>query len=197
MKLSVRLAAVAAAPATAACAPQASGTSSSGKDEQTGTLRVRLSQEVDDEPEERVVRAVADGFEKAREGTEVTADHLPVESRARRIKAAFNDPASAPDVIAYGGGCCAHRGRSRASLRRHGAAVVAGGRRGGGPADRGGGRLPAVLDGAERLRTGRGDRFGDPRPWTLAPSPHSFRRVFDNRNSAGTPSTVRSSPAPS
>ena len=44
MKLSVRMVAVAAVLATAACAPQTSGNSSSDKDEKTGTLRVWLFQ---------------------------------------------------------------------------------------------------------------------------------------------------------
>ncbi|MFJ4472555.1 extracellular solute-binding protein [Streptomyces sp. NPDC089424] len=102
MKLSVRLAAVAAVLVTAACAPQTSDDSGAGKDEQSGTLRVWLFQEVNNKPKEQVVQAVFDGFEKAHEGTEVTVEYIPVETRAQRIKAAFNDPASAPDVIEYG-----------------------------------------------------------------------------------------------
>ncbi|GEC09387.1 ABC transporter substrate-binding protein [Streptomyces spinoverrucosus] len=102
MKLSVRLAAVAAVLVTAACAPQTSGNSTSGKDEQSGTLRVWLFQEVNNKPKEQVVQSVVDSFEKAHEGTEVTVEYIPVETRAQRIKAAFNDPASAPDVIEYG-----------------------------------------------------------------------------------------------
>ncbi|MGW8702790.1 extracellular solute-binding protein [Streptomyces eurythermus] len=104
MKLSVRLAgftALAAVLATA-CAPQTSGTSSSGKDEKTGTLRVWLFQEVDNQPKQRVVDAVLADFEKAHRGTEVTVEYIPVETRAQRVKAAFNDPESAPDVIEYG-----------------------------------------------------------------------------------------------
>ncbi|MEV7995065.1 extracellular solute-binding protein [Streptomyces sp. NPDC086077] len=102
MKLSVRLAAVAVVLVTAACAPQTSGDSGSGKDEQSGTLRVWLFQEVNNKPKEQVVQSVVDGFEKAHEGTEVTVEYIPVETRAQRIKAAFNDPKSAPDVIEYG-----------------------------------------------------------------------------------------------
>ncbi|MEU5079573.1 MULTISPECIES: extracellular solute-binding protein [Streptomyces] len=104
MKLSVRLAgftALAAVLATA-CAPQTSGTSSSGKDEKTGTLRVWLFQEVDNQPKQRVVDAVLADFEKAHRGTEVTVEYIPVETRAQRVKAAFNGPESAPDVIEYG-----------------------------------------------------------------------------------------------
>ncbi|MGX1312456.1 N,N'-diacetylchitobiose transport system substrate-binding protein [Streptomyces calvus] len=102
MKLSARLVAVAAVLATAACAPQTSGTSSSDKDEKTGTLRVWLFQEVNNKPKEQAVDSVLGAFEKAHEGTEVTVEYIPVETRAQRIKAAFNDPASAPDLIEYG-----------------------------------------------------------------------------------------------
>lgn len=102
MKLSARLVAVAAVLATAACAPQTSGDSSSDKDEKTGTLRVWLFQEVGNKPKEQVVDTVLAEFEKAHKDTEVTVEYIPVETRAQRIKAAFNDPASAPDLIEYG-----------------------------------------------------------------------------------------------
>lgn len=102
MKLSARLVAVAAVLATAACAPQTSGTSSSDKDEKTGTLRVWLFQEVNNKPKEQVVDSVLAAFEKAHEDTDVTVEYIPVETRAQRIKAAFNDPKSAPDLIEYG-----------------------------------------------------------------------------------------------
>ncbi|MFF7112741.1 extracellular solute-binding protein [Streptomyces albogriseolus] len=102
MKLSIRMVAVAAVLATAACAPQTSGTSSSDKDEKTGTLRVWLFQEVNNTPKEQVVDSVLAEFEKEHEGAEVTVEYIPVETRAQRIKAAFNDPGSAPDLIEYG-----------------------------------------------------------------------------------------------
>ncbi len=41
-------------------------------------------------------------FEKAHEDTDVKVEYIPVETRAQRIKAAFNDPDSAPDLIEYG-----------------------------------------------------------------------------------------------
>jgi N,N'-diacetylchitobiose transport system substrate-binding protein len=104
MKLSVRwagLTALAALLATA-CAPQTSSNSSSDKDEQTGTLRVWLFQEVGNAPKEKVVDSVVAGFEKAHKGTKVDVEYIPVDTRAQRVKAAFNDPASAPDVMEYG-----------------------------------------------------------------------------------------------
>ncbi|MGW5970527.1 extracellular solute-binding protein [Streptomyces sp. NPDC055186] len=102
MKLSVRLVALAAVLATAACAPQTSSGSSSAEDEKTGTLRVWLFQEVNNAPKEKVVESVVAGFEKAHDGAEVTVEYIPVETRAQRIKAAFNDPKSAPDLVEYG-----------------------------------------------------------------------------------------------
>ncbi|MEU9556980.1 extracellular solute-binding protein [Streptomyces fumanus] len=104
MKLAPRLAVFLAAVTlgAAACAPQTSGNSSSGKDEKTGTLRVWLFQEVNNKPKERAVDTVLADFERAHQGTEVDVEYIPVETRAQRIKAAFNDPSSAPDVIEYG-----------------------------------------------------------------------------------------------
>ncbi|MFB8773089.1 extracellular solute-binding protein [Streptomyces broussonetiae] len=104
MKLSVRLAAL-LTPAVllaAACAPGTSDNSASDKDEKTGTLRVWLFQEVNNKPKEEVVDAVLADFEKAHDGTEVSVEYIPVETRAQRIKAAFNDPRSAPDLVEYG-----------------------------------------------------------------------------------------------
>ncbi|MEV7813095.1 extracellular solute-binding protein [Streptomyces flaveolus] len=104
MKLSVRIVGLTALATAlvAACAPQTSGTSASDKDEKTGTVRVWLFQEVDNQPKQQVVDAVIAGFEKAHRGTDVTVEYIPVETRAQRVKAAFNDPKSAPDVIEYG-----------------------------------------------------------------------------------------------
>ncbi|WP_155054639.1 extracellular solute-binding protein [Streptomyces blattellae] len=103
MKLSRRLPALLLAGlVVTACAPQTSDNSSSDKDEKTGTLRVWLFQEVGNQPKEKVVDSVVADFEKAHSGTEVDVEYIPVETRAQRVKAAFNDPKSAPDVIEYG-----------------------------------------------------------------------------------------------
>ncbi|MER5749609.1 extracellular solute-binding protein [Streptomyces sp. NPDC002088] len=107
MKLSVRRAAPAAlllavTLAGAACAPQTSADSTSDKDDKTGTLRVWLFQEVGNKPKQQVVDSVVAAFEKAHEGTKVDVEYIPVETRAQRVKAAFNDPKSAPDVMEYG-----------------------------------------------------------------------------------------------
>ncbi|MFQ6145965.1 extracellular solute-binding protein [Streptomyces seoulensis] len=108
MKLSARLSGrlaltLAAVVVTAtACAPQTSGNDSPGTDEKSGTLRLWLFQEVDNTPKERVVDQVLADFRKAHQDTKVTVEYIPVETRAQRIKAAFNDPKSAPDVVEYG-----------------------------------------------------------------------------------------------
>ncbi|MEU9570395.1 extracellular solute-binding protein [Streptomyces massasporeus] len=104
MNLSVRLAGLTALTAllATACAPQTSSNSSSDKDEKTGTLRVWLFQEVGNAPKQEVVDSVVAGFEKAHKGTKVDVEYIPIDTRAQRVKAAFNDPASAPDVMEYG-----------------------------------------------------------------------------------------------
>nr|WP_171904235.1 extracellular solute-binding protein [Streptomyces abyssalis] len=85
----------------AGCAPSTSG-GGPQKDEKSGTLRVWLFREVGNEPKERVVDRVMRKFEKRHEGVRVDVQYIPVDSRAEKIKGAFNDPSSAPDVIEYG-----------------------------------------------------------------------------------------------
>ncbi|NLU71135.1 extracellular solute-binding protein [Streptomyces sp. HNM0575] len=85
----------------AGCAPSTSG-GGPQKDEKTGTLRVWLFREVGNEPKKRVVDGVVRKFEKRHDGVRVDVQYIPVDSRAEKIKGAFNDPASAPDVIEYG-----------------------------------------------------------------------------------------------
>ncbi|WP_031478285.1 extracellular solute-binding protein [Streptomyces bicolor] len=102
MKLSPRLAVLLSALVVTACAPQTSTNSSSDKDDKTGTLRVWLFQEVGNKPKEKAVDSVVAAFEKEHEGTKVEVEYIPIETRAQRVKAAFNDPESAPDVMEYG-----------------------------------------------------------------------------------------------
>ncbi|MGW7197201.1 extracellular solute-binding protein [Streptomyces chryseus] len=106
MKLSARLAVPAAALVLAgltatACAPQTSDTRAKN-DEKSGTLRVWLFQEVSNGPKEKVVDRAVDAFRDRHEGADVEIEYIPVETRAQKIKAAFNDPKSAPDLIEYG-----------------------------------------------------------------------------------------------
>ncbi|MGW7209077.1 extracellular solute-binding protein [Streptomyces sp. NPDC054837] len=99
---SPRLAVLLTALVVTACAPQTSTNSSSDKDEKTGTLRVWLFQEVGNKPKEKVVDSVVTAFRKAHKDTKVDVEYIPIETRAQRVKAAFNDPKSAPDVMEYG-----------------------------------------------------------------------------------------------
>ncbi|MGW6141061.1 extracellular solute-binding protein [Streptomyces sp. NPDC055140] len=102
MKLPVRMALPLAALALAtACAPGTSDNGSAG-DDKSGTLRVWLFQEVNNQPKQKVVDAAVAAFEKSHKGADVKVEYIPVETRAEKIKAAFNDPKSAPDVIEYG-----------------------------------------------------------------------------------------------
>ncbi|MFJ9410808.1 extracellular solute-binding protein [Streptomyces sp. NPDC101393] len=106
MHLSARIAAATATVVLAsltatACAPSTSGNAAKG-DAKTGTLRVWLFREVNNAPKEKVVQQALSAFKADHKGVRVTVDYIPVDTRAQRIKAAFNDPASAPDVIEYG-----------------------------------------------------------------------------------------------
>ncbi|MBT2529659.1 extracellular solute-binding protein [Streptomyces sp. ISL-99] len=106
MKLSARIAVPTAAFVLAgltatACAPQTSDNSAK-KDEKSGTLRVWLFQEVSNEPKQEVVDRAVDAFRARHKDTDVEIEYIPVETRAQKIKAAFNDPKSAPDLIEYG-----------------------------------------------------------------------------------------------
>ncbi|WP_052867904.1 extracellular solute-binding protein [Streptomyces niger] len=101
-RIAAPLAALALAGLTVtACAPQTSG-SRAPEDEKSGTLRVWLFREVGNKPKEKVVDAAVAAFEKQHKGTDVQVEYIPVDTRAQRIKAAFNDPESAPDLIEYG-----------------------------------------------------------------------------------------------
>ncbi|WP_017596117.1 extracellular solute-binding protein [Nocardiopsis potens] len=86
----------------AACAPAQTDGAGSGADEMTGTLRVWLFSEVDQEPKEKVVDEAVAEFESAHDGVTVDVQYIPVETRAERFQGAFNDPSSAPDVAEYG-----------------------------------------------------------------------------------------------
>src|SRR3954469_11434902 len=88
----------------AACAPSTSSPQSapSGGGAKTGTLKVWLFDEPNRAPKEKVVNSAIAEFTAAHPGTRVDLQYLAVETRAERFKGAFNDPASAPDVVEYG-----------------------------------------------------------------------------------------------
>ncbi|MFI5529483.1 extracellular solute-binding protein [Kitasatospora sp. NPDC051853] len=103
MKLSRLVLFAAAGAVLAACAP---GTASSTKsaDQQTGTLKVWLYDEANRAPKEKVVAAAVADFKAAHPGSDVEVSYIPTDAgpRAEKMKGAFNDPASAPDVVEFG-----------------------------------------------------------------------------------------------
>ncbi|SDN36735.1 extracellular solute-binding protein [Streptomyces wuyuanensis] len=106
MKLPARIAAPVTALALAGltatgCAPQTSDTGAR-TDDKSGTLRVWLFQEVNNKPKEQVVEEAVASFRAEHKEADVKVEYIPVDTRAQRIKAAFNDPGSAPDLIEYG-----------------------------------------------------------------------------------------------
>ncbi|NUS81821.1 MAG: extracellular solute-binding protein [Streptomyces sp.] len=105
--LSLRLAAPAAALVLAgltatACAPSTSSNSESTKDSKSGTIRVWLFREVNNAPKEKVVKEAVAEFTKKHSDTRVDVTYIPIETRAEKMKAAFNDPKSAPDAVEFG-----------------------------------------------------------------------------------------------
>ncbi|MGM1062296.1 extracellular solute-binding protein [Saccharothrix sp. Mg75] len=86
----------------AGCAPVQSGPAPAGADERTGQLRVWLFDEVNRGPKEAVVAEAVAEFQRAHEGVTVDVQYIQVQTRAERFKAAFSDPASAPDVAEFG-----------------------------------------------------------------------------------------------
>lgn len=85
-----------------ACAPSTSSGGSGTEDKKDGTLRVWLFQEVNNKPKSAVVDAAVKKFTARHDNVKVDVQYIPVDSRAERMKAAFNDPSSAPDVVEYG-----------------------------------------------------------------------------------------------
>ncbi|MFE9743791.1 extracellular solute-binding protein [Saccharothrix saharensis] len=87
----------------AGCTPVQSGpVTGTGKDEQTGHLRVWLFDEVNHGPKEAVVQEAISEFQNAHDGVTVEVQYIQVQTRAERFKAAFSDPRSAPDVAEFG-----------------------------------------------------------------------------------------------
>lgn len=103
MKLARTAVAVAlTALALSSCAPPTSNNAASTEDETSGTIRVWLFSEVNQDPKSAVVEEAVTEFEAAHSGATVDIQYIPVDSRAERFKAAFNDPSSAPDVAEFG-----------------------------------------------------------------------------------------------
>lgn len=103
MKLARTVVAVAlTALALSSCAPPTSNNAAATEDETSGTIRVWLFSEVNQDPKSAVVEEAVTEFEAAHSGASVDIQYIPVDSRAERFKAAFNDPSSAPDVAEFG-----------------------------------------------------------------------------------------------
>ncbi|BEL12549.1 extracellular solute-binding protein [Actinoplanes sichuanensis] len=101
----LRLAAAAALALTVtACAPSTStpGTAATDGGPRTGALKVWLFDEPNRAPKEAVVDEAIAEFTAAHPDTTVDVQYIAVDTRSERFKGAFNDPASAPDVVEYG-----------------------------------------------------------------------------------------------
>jgi N,N'-diacetylchitobiose transport system substrate-binding protein len=101
----LRLAAAAALALTiTACAPSTSApsTAASGGGPRTGALKVWLFDEPNRGPKEAVIKEAVTEFTAAHPDTTVDVQYIAVDTRSERFKGAFNDPASAPDVVEYG-----------------------------------------------------------------------------------------------
>ncbi|MBC7596924.1 MAG: extracellular solute-binding protein [Kineosporiaceae bacterium] len=103
MRLGLSVAtAVLAALVLTSCAPPTTNTAPIVKQEKSGTLRVWLFSEVNQDPKAAVVDQAVKEFETDHKDVKVDIQYIPVDTRAEKFKAAFNDPASAPDVAEFG-----------------------------------------------------------------------------------------------
>ncbi|GAA3901414.1 extracellular solute-binding protein [Actinoplanes auranticolor] len=103
MRLRLAVAAALALTVTA-CAPSTSSPTTAPSDggARTGTLKVWLFDEPNRAPKDAVVKEAVAEFTAAHPDTNVDVAYLAVDTRSARFKGAFNDPASAPDVVEYG-----------------------------------------------------------------------------------------------
>ncbi|GAA1592010.1 extracellular solute-binding protein [Actinoplanes couchii] len=103
----LRIAAAAALALTmtmTACVPSTSAPESTPADggPTTGALKVWLFDEPNRAPKEAVIQEAITEFTAAHPDTTVDVQYIAVETRGERFKGAFNDPASAPDVVEFG-----------------------------------------------------------------------------------------------
>lgn len=109
MRLIRRAAAAAALTATclaaAACSPgTALPAGDKAGDEKTGTLQVWLYNEAGNAPKEAVVNKAVAEFQASHQGVTVNVTYIDTDASARaaKMKGAFNDPNSAPDLVEFG-----------------------------------------------------------------------------------------------
>ncbi|MEU4558182.1 extracellular solute-binding protein [Actinoplanes sp. NPDC023936] len=103
MRLRLAVAAALALTVTA-CAPSTSAPAETAPDggPKTGALKVWLFDEPNRAPKEAVVNEAIAEFTASHPDTSVEIQYIAVDTRSERFKGAFNDPASAPDVVEYG-----------------------------------------------------------------------------------------------
>lgn len=85
----------------AACGPPQVNKSDSDKDEKTGTLRVWLFEESDNDAKKSVVDGAVTEFEDEHDDVTVDVSYIGVDTRSERFTGAFNAPESAPDVAEF------------------------------------------------------------------------------------------------
>ncbi|MDQ1652966.1 MAG: N,N-diacetylchitobiose transport system substrate-binding protein [Cryptosporangiaceae bacterium] len=88
---------------TAGCAPSTADPTTSA-DAKTGTLTVWLYDEADRSPKEKVLADAVHEFTGQHKDVKVEISYIPTDPgpRAEKMKGAFNDPASAPDLAEFG-----------------------------------------------------------------------------------------------
>ncbi|GAB7187470.1 extracellular solute-binding protein [Kitasatospora sp. Ki12] len=92
------LAATACAPGTASSAGGRAG------DDRTGTLQVWLYNEAGNAAKEAVIAKAVSEFHSSHQGVTVNVSYIDTDASARaaKMKGAFNDPNSAPDLVEFG-----------------------------------------------------------------------------------------------
>ncbi|MBV2155899.1 extracellular solute-binding protein [Kitasatospora sp. SUK 42] len=91
--------------AATACAPgTAAPAADKASDDRTGTLQVWLYNEAGNAAKEAVVTKAVDEFQASHQGVTVKVSYIDTDASARaaKMKGAFNDPNSAPDLVEFG-----------------------------------------------------------------------------------------------
>ncbi|MFJ2867856.1 extracellular solute-binding protein [Kitasatospora sp. NPDC087314] len=91
--------------AATACAPgTAAPTGDKAADDRTGTLQVWLYNEAGNAAKEAVIGKAVSEFQASHQGATVKVSYIDTDASARaaKMKGAFNDPNSAPDLVEFG-----------------------------------------------------------------------------------------------